>query len=784
MKFGRSNFRRTVYLIFIGSSASAFSSIAHAQAPDEASAAIDREIVVTARGREERLKDVPLSITAVSAETLQTLDIRDTSSLANFVPGLEFSDFSLGRNDRGSGRSLIFRGLNLADSSGVKAGALVFLDGAPVIGGEVPIGDYVGRVEVLRGPQNVYFGRSTLSGAISYVTRTIQDEMQVSGQAKLDHFGGYDLDASVSGALAGDALRVAVTGRYSDLAAKFKNNFPGGDRLGARKTKSIAVLLQSNPTDRLAFKGFFNYFENDDNHNAAINFPSTRTNCNIGGVQDYYCGEIPSPDTGYIYTNTILSPQAKAALFHSASGTTIDEDAFDEKFGMQRTSYQAHFVAAYDLGFAELKSITAYHQDAVNSSSDIYLQPPNLARTTLTTSQATYRQHISDFSTELRLNSSGSGPLSWQAGATYIDTKSDTQIFSFQERNFIPQNPSAFFPSSDDAWAWGVFGGLSYKPFDALTVSAEGRYQEDNRTSVARNAAGESLLKAKFTSFSPRVSAVWEVAPTTNIYASWATGVRPGGFNRQLISSSPNVVQQVIAFAGAAPINFAEEKLEVYELGVKGAWLDNRLNGDLNLYYGTLTNQQVGITVPVILDDGNLNNVALVSNVGKTRIYGAEFSGSFRVSDLLTLGTTFAYNETKIKDYICTTCIQYLGNSDVTGNHLAGSPRYSASFTADLQGDVGNTGARWFAHGDYAYRGRIFLREINRAWIKPAHLLNARAGVELESITYELFVTNILNEKAFTGVLLSNDTVTGRPNALRGGLRDPRTLGARVRFSF
>ncbi len=135
------------------------------------------EITVTARKRDESIVDVPLAITVVSAAKLEKLDIRSTGDLANYVPGLQFSDYTPGyaRNDRGGTRPLIFRGLNVGTGGSVSAAGGMFLDGAAVVGNEIPGGMDIGAVEVLRGPQSVYFGRSTMTGAVSYRTKAIPD---------------------------------------------------------------------------------------------------------------------------------------------------------------------------------------------------------------------------------------------------------------------------------------------------------------------------------------------------------------------------------------------------------------------------------------------------------------------------------------------------------------------------------------------------------------------------------------------------------------------------------
>ena len=141
-------------------------------------------IVVTARRRNEALIDVPLAITVISSKTLDQLGVKSTTDLANYVPGLEFNQFTQGnaRNDRGPNRTLSFRGLALGGT--VSAGASMYLNGAAVINNEVPAGMDIGAVEVLRGPQSVYFGRSTMTGAVAYRTKDIPNRFM--GEAEVE----------------------------------------------------------------------------------------------------------------------------------------------------------------------------------------------------------------------------------------------------------------------------------------------------------------------------------------------------------------------------------------------------------------------------------------------------------------------------------------------------------------------------------------------------------------------------------------------------------------------
>jgi iron complex outermembrane receptor protein len=153
------------------------------------------EVVVTSRRREEKLQDVPLAVSAFTAQSLDQLQITDTTQLSQFTPGFQYTDYTNGREDRGDFHTQEFRGLNLGNNFSLYSASLSFLDGAPVISSDVPITDALERIEVLKGPQNVYFGRSVMTGAVNYVTRPPGEQYLGSLSAVVGNFDEYRVQA-------------------------------------------------------------------------------------------------------------------------------------------------------------------------------------------------------------------------------------------------------------------------------------------------------------------------------------------------------------------------------------------------------------------------------------------------------------------------------------------------------------------------------------------------------------------------------------------------------------
>ncbi|MYI20813.1 MAG: TonB-dependent receptor plug domain-containing protein, partial [Acidimicrobiia bacterium] len=136
------------------------------------------EIIVTARKREETLIDVPMSITAISDVAIQAAGLRNLQDISFVAPGLDFQN----QGSFFGGRSLSqisFRGMNLERVTLSNQLGALFIDGIYVLGGaqSVPLTG-IERVEVIKGPQNAYFGRNTFAGAINYITRRPGDECE------------------------------------------------------------------------------------------------------------------------------------------------------------------------------------------------------------------------------------------------------------------------------------------------------------------------------------------------------------------------------------------------------------------------------------------------------------------------------------------------------------------------------------------------------------------------------------------------------------------------------
>ncbi len=210
---------------------------------------------------QESVLDVPFSIQAFNADQLKAQNITDTSSLQT-IAGF---DFQQGVSTQGDGREfpgLTFRGMQSTYGGDNDNSGAVFVDGIYIPAGIASIDTAdVTRVEVLKGPQNVYFGKNTFGGAINYMTANPVEEFGGSIQASESAMGSTTDILTLEGPIAPDLLTGRLTLENYEKAAQYHTT-DGGD-LGAEATHSVTGVLYATPTPQLWIR-FRGHYQVDD----------------------------------------------------------------------------------------------------------------------------------------------------------------------------------------------------------------------------------------------------------------------------------------------------------------------------------------------------------------------------------------------------------------------------------------------------------------------------------------------------------------------------------------
>lgn len=584
MKYGLKRMWKTALLASCGMAVTA---PAFAQeATDTGEVRASNEIIVTANRREERLQDVAISVSALTASDIENRNVTSLDALQSSVPALRLVDIGPGQ------QRIQLRGISQ-------------YQGLPTVGlylDEFPINTYgasgnaevrlldIERVEVLRGPQPALYGEGSMGGTIRYVT----------AQPELDRFSGRAL-GEISAARGGElgfraegVLNVPLAQDTAGLRIAAAHEQEGGwidgapgKNLNGRDTTTARAKLLVNAGENFTIDATAVYHESDQ-------------------------------------------------LFKSYSNATRSRTAQIVPSNARQRYWLGTLNLSYDLGPVTLLSATGYLDQTgrtVDDSGPFYnkLFGAPLLRTAITDS----RGGLEKFFQELRLTSNGDGPLRYMFGASYTDGKNDGLTLGDGESLVPGLPPSALGvvftqESKTRSQIFAAYGNISYTLGDRFTIDLGGRYFSDRRTIdssfeiVGFGPPTITDLKKTFDSFNPRVAVSLKTGETGIIYANAAKGFRSGGFNGII---GPGV-----------PTEFSPEKLWSYEVGTKQSLLDNRLFVEASIYYNDYSSIQSNVIVPG-------TGFAAVLNSGKASGPGFDFTVRAQPARDFVFAASLGYND-------------------------------------------------------------------------------------------------------------------------------------------
>lgn len=792
-------------------------SLATAQGQEASDApATLQEVKVTARRVTENLMTVPVSLNVLSAKNIQDRNLKDMTEISLFAPSFRFVNQPGGEsptNDRNT-VAVDFRGLVESGGSGS-----VFVDGAPVVNGIYPTLDQIQRVEVLKGPQSAYFGRSTFAGAINYITLDPNlTELSGTVRGEASSYSSNDDSVEVNMPVIHDALGIIVTARHQVKGGEYTNADDLDQSLGAETTDSASVIILFKPNDKLKMKGWFSWMADDDGPGAEagingtdglFNSPSSPGATFQGG---YYKGPLPNAgqlNRAIISCSCTMTPFLQNILVNNSPGNVlIFNPDWSNHFGLQRRALQGDIRVDFEFlpGYT-LSSLTAMHYDKQGDRWDIdnragdnvanpfYGAIPNTLPyyefdlTNLTLNR--------DWSEELRVVSPQDRMFTWSFGADYLHNFTPGSSL-FGEIPVGPANFGSITPATTETPA--IFGGVGIKLMPKLTLSLEARYQWDKLTAETfyngnnpTTGIARQALNGTFTSFSPRMSLSYQYASNSSAYALFSRGYKPGGFNTAVLFDSPGQLAFIAAHGGNEALTYAQERLDNYEFGIKSTFLNGRARTLVSFYYDKWVDGQVPAQIDVpanpLLPPGGSNPTheeSPITNAGLIDLKGIEFEGDILLTEHLVFNSSFAINDTDVVSYkTCSDCLEILG-TDAAHGHVPGAPKYKGSlagtYTDHLLGD-------WDWHGriDYVYSGSQYADWSNVTWTQPSQLIDVFVGISTAKIRLEGFVKNLTNNSAPLSVTHQVNAFTFfsvNQNTWDYALPDKRTFGIRASYNF
>lgn len=802
------------------------------------------EIVVTARKREESLQDVPLSVTAFTADQIDRAGFKNLEDISMQTTGMQFNNDLAGNRPGRLNANIRFRGVEGSEFSTLQTASL-FIDGVFALQGAQSIAMMdLERVEIIKGPQSAQFARNSFAGAINYVTKPpILDGYQGKIMVDAGTYGNHEAQASVEGPIIENTLALRLSGRLYQRGSYYTSN--DGSKLGEQGSNSVSGELYAKPTDdwTLRLRGFY---QRDNDGPEAVAFLQGRLNdtCTGTTVQGldndrnpttlnptlFYCGTIPAPGKAgapQVTSNTSFFPQILEATNPSiiadrlVNGGQVDGVPTIDSFGLVRSITRFSLTSDYELdNGTTITAIAAYNENNSNGMRDWDM-------TDVEAWYVTNPQAGEDYSFDIRAASSGDERLRWVAGANYYNqdylTSAGGGTLVFTCANFgalfgIGTNcdSAGFFPVSVDGGdkvdVWAVYGSLSYDVSDDFTVDLELRYQNDERGD------GVNTFTNTFKNFLPRLSLSYKPSDDVNLYTTASRGVLPGVINSNLINCQtivytvpfidpytglPNTQNECDQFRNGLGDNYSlltpEQKLDALEVGMKSVWMDGRLLLNVAAYFQKWKNSPYTSFYTIYRDDNedgipNTNpNFDSAAVPGSSEYYGVELESAFQITEAWSANLNVTYNENEFIEFTTATASQSttLGTRPVDGNRSGRFPKWSgnlsSTYTAPLRGEW-----EWYVRGDVNYMGKATIGVTNLANLESYALFHTRFGIERDNLRVEGYVENVFDAKSWRGGQEFTDfSIIDAPgifdfNKLGAILlpQDKRTFGIKTSYSF
>lgn len=689
------------------------------------------EIIVTAQKRSENALKVPIAISAFSGDTLNAVGVQGVQGLQVATPALVYPNTGAYAQPyiRGVGSRLLQNGLDPSVAT--------YIDGRYISRQSAVVFDLadIERVEVLKGPQGVLFGRNSSAGAIRVITKDVAKNFE--GYIK-GGYGNYNL-WTISGALnvpLTSTLGLRLSGatiKHDGYAHNIVNT--GRQQWDDKNFREIRGKLKWEPTSDVTALLTVGYaYRNDDS-----------------GNDEVALGVLPK-DTGIALGGT--------------TGISRDQVATAVKGTNRVKEFSTEFDLTANLKPFDVKSITTY---ATLHNKLAFDGDGTSARLV----DAFVYENTKTFSQEIDVTSHQNGPLTWLAGAYffYDNTGFETDIDT--GKPFIVSQGLQRVKTKSESG----FGQVKWQMSDALSLTVGGRYNHETKEVGVFASQNPNYVtvpatpysdKVAFSKFTPSATLQYDFGQSM-VYAKFARGFKSGGFNYPAVGSKP----------------LKPEVLDMYEAGFKGSFFDRAVNLTLSAYYYDYSNLQVTRAAASTTGGGV---VVVTENAANAKLYGLDADVTWHVDRNFTLSGGISAQHSKYQNFLADAKMYKatFGMTDVvydaSGHTLLRAPKFSAFASANYDIPIGS--GKIPVTVSYSYKGSFdfdFVAEpsTNVLHQKGYSLLNARIGYTPESNKWSasVWANNLTDNKYFDDVVASG---TG----IRGSYGAPRTYGVELQYNF
>ena len=497
------------------------------------------DIVVTAQRRAERLQDVPISVSAVSANNLANRGIETLVGLSATVPGLQYQITAISP-------SIYLRGVGSNDGNpNVEPSVALYVDGVYIASPNASLNDFnnIERVEVLKGPQGTLFGRNATGGVIQIITKDPSHTPSAQFSAGYANYDTYSIKGYVTAPLTDTAaIDFALTRRNQRNG--YGDEVNSGADIARSKNFAVRSKLLWEPTDALTVRISGDYAKS---FTALPAFVLPKGVLGLDGL----------PTSGSFDARANVIPSGKVKQYGGAGHVTYDAGAV---IPTSITSYR-HTRArnVFDSDAIDLNVITA----------DL----PNVSKA---------------FTQELQIGSPSSSKVQWIVGGFFYDN-SVRYVYSRLAGMVIEAGgiPYLDINTTQKGRSYAAFGQATAELVDRVKFTGGLRYTTERQhyLGTVRTIFGENPVIAdsqKFSKLTWRMALDYEISDNAHTYISYNRGVKSGGYNLNTPNSPP----------------FQPEVLDAYEVGVKSELLDRRLRVNAAAFLYKYKNIQVQVVAP------------------------------------------------------------------------------------------------------------------------------------------------------------------------------------------
>lgn len=668
------------------------------------------EIVVTAQKREQSLQDVPISVNVMTGDKMNEVGLNNIENLSAYVPNLVMSETGIGNN-------IYIRGIGSGINPGVEQSSAMFVDGVHYGRGQLyraPIFD-MQRVEVLRGPQSILFGKNAISGAISVLTAQPTDEFEgyISALYEPDH-EEQEISLVLSGPL-GESFAGRLAIRKRDMDGYIKNPFLSADEPN-RDELTVRATFRWDVTDR--FDATLKYEQN--------RFDVVGRQVEI--IDDVYfpAGPIPTNPPGIPYSQlqvggfgqdpTALDVTQDYSRSANADFSNNESDNF---------TLTLNYDFANDVRLTAITGVLEYEYSELcdcDFSSAVVLEAP-------------LAEDYEQFSQEIRLISPGGANVDWIAGAFFqSNEQSSPDVTSFPSNSIlgpvadllVGPGAGALFAGTgatrsftQETDSWSVFGQITWNVSDVFRLNLGLRYTDEEKDGARSVILAEAFGGAPITPVSDPVRwgtataiyanllnvqvaghdlsgtrsddstdfsvvAQWDTSDSVMLYGSVASGFKAGGFDTRS-NSIPG--SSAFTIPGVIPVGtlvdgtfeFEDETALSYELGAKMRLAGGRADLNLAVFFTEFEDLQISQ-----FDGGVGFNVG---NAAEADITGLELDGRWQISEKFGMFGSFALLDFEFTMWETGVC--YVTEPNVNPDGTCSRTGATNQYVADYSGTLG-----------------------------------------------------------------------------------------------